>query len=146
MYTHQAITGKNIFATALLIALLALAAGCAKTNTTVFSWSYQGLNYVADSAYSVGTASVPNCDIDAFKSPLIFALSGTTQLTTGSYTIANVNNSGKPSAVLFPQGLVSASGTLNVTSNNGKEMSGNFSVTYTDGSVMTGNFVDIPIR
>jgi len=136
----------NTILIGLLALMLLMAAGCTKTNSSVFSWSYQGFNYVADSAYSPASAS-PNTIISAYSGYSIIEMSSANKLVVGSYHLAGVNTS----AYMFYISNVSSpvysqSGTLNVTYNDNTKMSGNFGATLQDGTYISGSFSDMPIR
>ena len=127
-----------------LLGLLILA-NCAKTNTTVCSWDYQGRHYVADSS-SVSSGS--DSRLVAYSGLTAIAIDGGQHLAVGAYSFHAQNNNGQPyffyinvSSILYSQ-----SGTLVVTSSDNTKMSGNFSVTLTDASVISGSFRDVPCR
>ena len=133
----------TIIIAALLGIALWLTSGCTKTNQTVFSWDYQGVHYVADSSSAVTSTSA----IAAYSQLTALGISAGTSLAVGTYSFHPVNNSGQPYMFFeFASTLYSQSGTLNITYNNGKQLSGNFTVTYNDGTTMSGVFTDIPIR
>jgi hypothetical protein len=136
--------GKNIFIISLLSVLITMAAGCSKSNPTVFSWDYDYMHYVAtsssisDSSYKI-LAIASNSDV---------AINMGTKPIAGSYTVHPQNNSGQP-FLLYVQVssyLYSQSGTITISYSDNTKISGSFTVTFTDGSVMTGAFSDIPYQ
>jgi|GEM_PF-4157637 len=137
---------KSISLIALFVVVIALTTGCKKPNTTVFSWDYQGIHFVADSSYATAPGTVPGT-IDAFSGFTLIGISAGPTLAVGTYTFHQANNSGQPYMFYnYVSTEYSQSGTLTITSNDSKKISGNFTVTYTDATAMTGSFTDIPIR
>lgn len=137
---------KRLLIAAMLGVIVILAAGCTKTNPTVFSWDYQGRHYVADSSSVIQGADTR---ILAYYSVTAVAIDGgSSQLAVGSYTLHGLNTSGKPYMLyaVVNSAIYSQSGTLTITYIDAVKISGTFSVTYTDGTIMTGTFTDIPIR
>ena len=136
---------KSLILMSGLILILALMIGCTKSNPIVFSWNYQGLHYVADSAYSPASVN-PNVIISAYSGTNAVEITAGTRLAVGSYPLHNRTTTSYLFYYSVVQLLYSQSGTLNVTSNDNTKMSGNFNVTFTDGTTMSGSFTDMPIR
>ena len=136
---------KSIPLIALLAMIIAVMAGCSKTNPAVFSWDYQGRHYVADSS---SVSSTTDNVVVAYSGVTAVVIDGGGKLSTGAYTLHGYNHSSLPfmTYVVVNVFTYSQSGTLNITYNDNTKISGNFSVTYTDGTTMTGSFTDIPYK
>lgn len=139
---------------ALFILFLAVATGfysCKKDSSSSptpsggFTWSYQGTNYTADSAYMIqGTGGA---GINAYlgtsgsSNYRFWEINLNGAVAPGSYVQGNNDliywtNSGPNMCAPF---------TVNITSLSGGKVSGNFTGTLPAGTI-TGSFNSIPVR
>lgn len=118
-------------------------------NTPYFSWTLDGVTYVADEATAYTNDIEATKTVGSVLKHVEVAVHSANDFPLGTYTIGPAMNViGIWEGTNSGAGYFSMSGTLHITASSPDEISGDFSVVLSTGTgtVMTGTFTNVPLE
>ncbi len=118
-------------------------------NTPYFSWTIDGVTYVADDATAYTNDIEATKTVGSVIKHVEVAVHSANDFPVGTYTMGPATNViGTWDGTNTGAGYYSMSGTLHITASTPDEISGDFSVVLSTGTstVMTGTFTNVPLQ